>query len=126
MNKVILQGNLAKDVELRATSGGSSVASLTVVTSYRYKDKDGNWTDKPEYNQCVAFGKTAENISKYFTKGSKILVEGRLQTRSWEKEGEKKYTTEVVVDQFHFCESMKKEAPKEEVQEEPELDDLPF
>ena len=85
MNKVILQGNLTSDVELRAANSGSYVASLSIATSYRYKDKEGNWTDKPEYNRCVAFGKTAENISTYFKKGSKILVEGRLQTRSWRK-----------------------------------------
>lgn len=105
MNRVQLLGNLAKDPELRKTTNGNSVVNFCIVTSSRYKDQSGAWTDKSEFHNCVCFGAKGEAIAKFFHKGSKICIEGELQTRSWnDKNGQKRYTTEVICRDFHFCE----------------------
>ena len=97
MNKVTLHGRLAKDVEMRRTQSGKSVASFTIAV-------DGvGQNAKAEFIGCIAWEKTAENIGKFFSKGKEILAEGRLQTRSYESNGTKKYVTEVVVTNFEFC-----------------------
>jgi single-strand DNA-binding protein len=101
MNKVILFGNLTKDPELRTTPSGQSVATLRLATNRRVK-KDEQWVDMPEYHTVVVWGRQAETSAQYLKKGSQVLVEGRLQTRSWEKDGQKRYTTEVVSEQVTF------------------------
>jgi single-strand DNA-binding protein len=99
VNKVILLGNVGKDPEIRATPGGTMVASFSLATTDRTKDASGNWTDRTEWHNLVAFQRTAEIIRDYVKKGSKLYVEGRIQTRSWDDKtsGEKKYRTEIIV-----------------------------
>ncbi len=99
VNKVILLGNVGKDPEIRATGSGMMVASFSLATTDRTKDQAGNWTDKTEWHNLVAFQRTAEIIRDYVKKGSKLYVEGKIQTRSWDDKnsGEKKYRTEIIV-----------------------------
>ena len=106
VNKVILIGNLGQDPEVRYMPNGNAVTNFTLATSETWKDKNtGADQEKTEWHRCVAFRKPAEIIGEYMRKGSKIYVEGRLQTRQWEKEGQKHYTTEIVVDHFQFLDS---------------------
>jgi len=99
VNKVILIGNLGKDPDIKYTPGGIPVAKFSLATNERYKDKSGEWQDRTEWHSLVAFQRTAEIIGEYVKKGSKIYIEGRLQTSSWEdkQSGEKKYRTEIIV-----------------------------
>jgi single-strand DNA-binding protein len=99
VNKIILLGNVGKDPEIRATGGGMMVANFSLATTDRAKDASGNWTDKTEWHNLVAFQRTAEIVRDYVKKGSKVYVEGKIQTRSWDDKnsGEKKYRTEVIV-----------------------------
>ncbi len=99
VNKVILIGNLGKDPEVRYTPGGDAVANITLATSESWKDKNtGEQKEKTEWHRVVFFGKLAEIVGQYLKKGSKIYVEGKLQTRKWQdKNGQDRYTTEVVV-----------------------------
>jgi len=97
VNKVILIGNLGKDPELKHTSSGTAVATMTIATNERFKDKSGEWQDRTEWHNVVLWQRLAEIASEYLKKGRSVYVEGRLQTRSWEdKQGQKRYTTEIV------------------------------
>jgi single-strand DNA-binding protein len=97
VNKVILVGNVGRDPELRYTQGGQPVASFSVATNERFKDRDGNWKDRTEWHRIVAWARLAEICGEYLRKGSQVYIEGRIQTRDWEdKEGNKRQTTEVV------------------------------
>lgn len=100
INKVILIGNLGQDPEVRYTPNGSAVANLNLATDESYKDRQtGQLVPKTEWHRIVIFGKIAEVAGQYLAKGSKIYIEGRLQTRKWtNKEGQDVYTTEIVVD----------------------------
>jgi single-strand DNA-binding protein len=102
VNKVILVGNVGKDPEIRATGGGTMVANFSLATTDRAKDATGNWTDKTEWHNLVAFQRTAEIVRDYVKKGSKLYIEGKIQTRSWDDKnsGEKKYRTEVIVNEL--------------------------
>jgi single-strand DNA-binding protein len=103
MNTVILLGNLTRDVELKQTASGSSVANFSLAMNERYKDSAGNWQEKPVFVEIVAWGNRGEAIAKYFHKGSKILINGRLQLDQWENEaGEKRSKLRVVLDGFDF------------------------
>jgi single-strand DNA-binding protein len=98
VNKVILVGNVGRDPELRYTQGGQPVASFSIATNERFKDKDGNWKDRTEWHRIVAWGRLAEICGEYLRKGRQVYVEGRIQTRDWEdKEGNKRQTTEIVI-----------------------------
>jgi single-strand DNA-binding protein len=99
VNKVIIIGNLGKDPEVKYTPSGTAVANFTVALSERFKDKGGEWQDRTEWVNVVAWQRTAEIAGEYLKKGSKVYIEGRLQTRSWDDKttGQKKYMTEVVV-----------------------------
>jgi single-strand DNA-binding protein len=99
VNKVILLGNVGKDPEIKATGSGVVVATFSIATSERFKDKTGNWQDRTEWHNLVAYQRTAEIIRDYVKKGSKLYVEGRLQTSSWDDKttGQKKYKTEIIV-----------------------------
>ena len=100
VNKVILIGNLGKDPEMRRMNSGDAVANLTVATSENWT-KDGERKEKTEWHRVVIFGKLAEIAEKYLRKGSKVYLEGQLQTRKWQdKDGQDKYTTEVVLRGF--------------------------
>jgi single-strand DNA-binding protein len=96
VNKVILVGNLGRDAELRFTPGGAAVSTLNMATTEVWNDKSGQRQEKTEWHRVVLWGKSAESLTEYLTKGKQIYVEGRLQTRQWDdKDGNKRYTTEV-------------------------------
>ena len=107
VNKVILIGNLGQKPEMRYTATNSAVANLSIATTESWKDKEsGEMRDKTEWHRVVFFGKPAETIERYLDKGSKIYVEGKLQTRKWQdKDGKDRWTTEIVGRQFNFLDS---------------------
>src|ERR1051326_6875189 len=98
VNKVILVGNLGKDPEIKYTPSGVPVAKFSLATNERFKDKNGEWQDRTEWHNIVAWQRLAEIVGEYVKKGSKVYIEGKLQTSSWEdkQSGEKKYRTEVI------------------------------
>lgn len=101
VNKVILIGNLGRDPEVRYTRDGTAVANLNVATSESWNDPNGQRQERTEWHRVVAWGRLAEVAKEYLSKGRQVYIEGKLQTRSWEdKEGNKRYTTEVKVDQM--------------------------
>jgi single-strand DNA-binding protein len=102
VNKVTLLGNVGKDPEIRSTAGGTMVANLTLATSDRQKDAQGTWQDKTEWHNLVAFTRTAEIVRDYVKKGSKLYIEGKIQTRSWDdkESGQKRYRTEILVNEL--------------------------
>jgi single-strand DNA-binding protein len=104
LNKVLLIGNLGKDPEMRSLPSGQPVASFTLATSRRWRDKNGQKQEQTEWHTIVIFGKQAEIAGQYLTKGKQIYVEGRIQTRSWDDRtsGEKKYRTEIICDNFQM------------------------
>lgn len=103
VNKVILVGNCTRDPEIRFAQSGSKIANLSVATNETWKDKaTGERKEKVEYHRVVIFSEPLANIAeKYIKKGSKIYMEGSLQTREWEKDGIKRYSTEVVLQGFN-------------------------
>src|SRR5213082_1867736 len=98
VNKVILVGNLGKDPEVKDTTNGVPVAKFSVATNERYKAKAGEWQDRTEWHNIVAWQRLAEIVGEYVKKGSKVYIEGRLQTSSWDdkESGQKKYRTEII------------------------------
>jgi len=98
VNKVILIGNLGKDPEVKYTQGGMPVAKFTLATNERYKDKDGQWQDRTEWHNVVAFQRLAEIVGEYLKKGGKAYIEGSLRTSSWDDKetGQKRYKTEII------------------------------
>jgi single-strand DNA-binding protein len=103
LNKAMLYGNLTKDPEMKALPSGIKVVSFGIATNRVYKDKNGVKQESAEYHNIVSFGKPAELIAQYMKKGNPIFVEGRIQTRSWDdKDGQKKYRTEIIVENFQF------------------------
>ncbi len=98
----MIYGNLTKDPDVRALPNGNQVCSFSVATNRTYKDKEGNKQEQVEYHNVVAFGKLADIMGQYLKKGRPVLIEGRLQTRSWEQDGTKKYRTEIIADNFQF------------------------
>jgi single-strand DNA-binding protein len=99
VNKVLLLGNVGKDPEIASTNGGTLVAKLSLATSERFKDKQGEWQERTEWHNLIAYARGAEILRDYVHKGSKLYVEGRLTTRSWDDKGSGKkiYRTEIVV-----------------------------
>ncbi len=99
VNKVILLGNLGKDPEVKYTPSGMAVARFTLATNERTKDKEGNWGDRTEWHNLVAFGRTAEIVGEYLKKGRTVYIEGALRTSSWDDKetNQKKYRTEIIV-----------------------------
>lgn len=99
VNKVILVGHLGKDPEVKYTPQGTAVAKFSLATNDRFKDKDGNWQDRTEWHNITAWARTAEIAGEYLKKGRQVYIEGSLRTHSWDDKqtGQKKYMTEVVV-----------------------------
>lgn len=149
VNKVLLIGNLGRDAELRYTPGGAAVSTLNLATTEVWNDKQGQRQEKTEWHRIVVWGKQAESLQEYLTKGKQIYVEGRLQTRQWDdKDGNKKYTTEIKADRVTLLgggsrdggggsrrreESSAGDEPQRQRQSEPEPpmepitdDDIPF
>ena len=147
-NRAIIIGNLTRDPEMRALPSGIQVATLSVATNRVWKDKNGAKQESTDYHNVVVFGRQAETTAQYLRKGASLLVEGRMQTRSWDDaSGQKKYRTEIVADRIQFgpksgatgapstpsAKSAKpdmQEAPPAETIEYPEeninIDDIPF
>lgn len=116
INKVILIGNLGADPEVRQTAGGSSVTTLSVATSDQWRDKQsGEMQEKTEWHRVVAFQRLAEIMGEYLRKGSKVYIEGRLQTRKWQgQDGQDRYTTEVVANDMQMLDSRGGTAPMDD------------
>ena len=101
-NRAIIVGNLTRDPELRSLPSGVQLTTIGVATNRVWKDKDGERQESTDYHNVVIFGRQAETTAQYLRKGSSVLVEGRMQTRSWESDGVKKYRTEIVADRVQF------------------------
>lgn len=140
VNKVMLIGRLGQDPEVKQTPSGSTVANFSIATNRVWKDKDGNTQEETEWSRCVAWNRLAEILQEYTRKGSRIYVEGRLQTRDWEdQDGNKRYTTEVVAGNIQLLDSRQESqgSPAENMPEKmspseipngglPQKDDVPF
>ncbi len=135
LNKVMLIGNLGKDPELKYTPSGVAVATFSMATSEQWKDQDGNAQERTEWHNIVAWRKLAEIVGEYMKKGKKVYVEGKLQTRNYEKDGVKRYITEIVADQIIMLDGAgQRSTGSGSVSEEaapvssdaPKDDDLPF
>ncbi len=139
VNKVILVGNLGRDPEMRHTQTGRPVANFTLATNERWRDKDGQQQERTEWHRIVVWDRLAEICTEYLTKGKQVYIEGRLQTREWEdREGNKRYTTEIVANQMQMLGRRGEQGPGEpgpgESSPEPEAappgpagdDDIPF
>ena len=110
MNKIILMGNLGRDPELKYTPNQVPVCTFNVATEEKYKDASGQWVERAEWHKVVTWQKTAENCGKYLAKGSKVLIEGKVQTRKYQdKNGADKYVTEVIAQSVQFLSTTKKE-----------------
>ncbi len=106
VNKVILVGNLGNDPEVRYMPNGNAVANVSLATSETWKDKNtGEQQEKTEWHRVIFFNRLAEIVEQYVKKGSKLYIEGRLQTRSWEQDGVKRYTTEIVANEMQMLDS---------------------
>jgi single-strand DNA-binding protein len=101
-NQVTLMGNLTRDPELRTTPNGASVCSFSLALNRSYKNSEGNWTEATDYIDIVAWGPLGERVAQYLTKGRPALVSGRLQSRSWEQDGQKRSKVEVVAQDVTF------------------------
>ena len=120
INKVILVGNLGQDPEIKYTAGGAAVTTLSIATSDSWKDKDsGMDQERTEWHRVVLWRRLAEIAGEYLKKGSKICIEGQLQTRKWEQEGQTRYTTEIIARDMQFLDSRGSAKPSN--QEEPGL-----
>jgi single-strand DNA-binding protein len=102
LNKALLIGNLTRDPELKSLPSGVKVASFSIATNRTYTDGQGQRQEQTDYHNIVVFGRQAETTAQYLKKGSMALIEGRIQTRSWEQDGQKRYRTEVVADRVQF------------------------
>ena len=121
VNKAILIGNLGKDPDLRYTPSGQAVATFSLATNERYKDKDGQLVDRTEWHNIVVWGTQAETAKEYLKKGRQIFVDGRIAYRTYDdREGNKRYITEVVAQRIQFL-GRREEVP-ETVPAEPEMD----
>ena len=104
-NQVILMGNLTRDPELRQTPNGQNVVSFSLALNRSYKDSSGEWQEATDYVDCVAWAGLAERVAQYLTKGRRCMVVGRLQSRSWEQEGQKRSKVEVLANDVTFLDS---------------------
>lgn len=112
VNKAIIVGNLGQDPDVRYLPSGDAVANISVATSESWKDKDsGEKRERTTWHRVVFFGRLAEVVGQYLKKGSKVYVEGSLQTNEWEKDGQKHYTTEIKAREMQMLDSKKQDAP---------------
>ena len=132
LNKATLIGNLGKDPEVSYTASGVAVAKFSIATNERWKDAEGNVQERTEWHNIVAWRKLAEICGQYLKKGSKVYLEGKLQTRSWDDKntGVKRYSTEIIADDMIMLDGKPSGTndshPVAEEQSAPEKDDLPF
>ena len=119
INKAIIYGNLTRDPELKSLPSGIQVCEFGIATNRVWKDKNGAKQESTDYHNIVVFGKQAELVKKYISKGNGLFVEGRIQTRSWEAtDGTKKYRTEIIADRMQFGPKGGAYAPKATGEEE--------
>ena len=138
LNRVMLIGNLGADPDLRVTGAGTAVLNLRVATNESYLDKDQKRQEKTEWHRVTVWGKRAEALGKFLTKGSSLYIEGRLQTTSYEKDGQKRYSTDIVANNVILLGGKRGSGPKESAPSEPDepegegdgtgagADDIPF
>lgn len=134
LNKVTLIGHLGKDPELKYTPNGTAVCNFSLATTESYKGDDGNWVEKTEWHNIVVWRKLAETCSQYLKKGSKIYMEGKITTESYDKDGSKRYITKIVMNEMIMLDSKGSggSSSSSEVVKEPagsgsgSDDDLPF
>jgi len=120
LNRVVLVGRLTKDVDIRNTPNGKAVATFTLAVDRKYKK------DEADFIPVVVWGKSAENCAEYIGKGSLVAVDGRIQTRNYEKDGRKVYITEVIADDVRFLDKKRTSSPESEYGTAVEDDDIPF
>ena len=130
LNKAMIIGNCGKDAEVRMV-GENKVATFSVATAEKYKDsKSGEWKENTEWHNIVCWRHTAELAEKYIRKGTQLYIEGKIRTRSWEKDGEKRYVTEIVADSIQLLGKKEESAPTPATHQRPHnttpiVDDLP-
>lgn len=124
INRVNISGNLTRDPELRATTGGTQVLSFGMAVNDRRKNQQtGEWEDYPNFVDCTMFGSRAEKISRYLTKGCKVAVEGKLRYSQWERDGQKRSKLEVIVEEIEF---MGRQQAAEPAPSDAYDEDIPF
>jgi single-strand DNA-binding protein len=131
LNKAMLIGNVGQDPEIRHMPNGNAVANLSVATSETWKDKNtGDKQEKTEWHRVVVFGNLANIVENYVRKGSKLYIEGKIQTRSWEQDGVKKYSTEIVANQLQMLNRVESSGSVDNSQQkqdnEDQFEDIPF
>jgi len=133
LNKATIIGNLTRDPESKALPSGITVVNFSIATNRNWKDKEGNKKEEVQFHNCVSFGKQADTIAQYVKKGQQLMVEGRIQTRSWEVEGGKRYATEIMVEQFQFGAKAPTQTDAPPIEQEPQeitaeelADSIPF
>lgn len=134
VNKVLLIGNLGNDPSVKFTASGQAVANFNLATSDKYKDKGGEWQERTEWHKITLWARLAEIAGEHLTKGSTVYIEGRLQTREYEKDGVKRYTTEIVGEKMQMLspKGEKRDAPAGQGQQSSndappfQDDDIPF
>jgi len=131
VNKAIIIGNLGGDPEIRYTQSGDAVANFTVATTEKWKDQQGQQQEQTEWHKIVAFKRLGEICGEYLGKGSKVYVEGRIQTRQWDdKDGNKRYTTEIVAREMKMLDSKLGQQSHQQEPQPPQQsvpsDDVPF
>lgn len=124
INRVNISGNLTRDPELRATTGGTQVLSFGLAVNDRRKNQQtGEWEDYPNFVDCTMFGSRAEKVSRYLTKGCKVVVEGKLRYSQWERDGQKRSKLEVIVEEIEF---MSRQQAAEPAPSDAYDEDIPF
>lgn len=127
VNKAVILGNVGNDPELRFMSNGKAVANFTVATSEQWKDQQGQKQERVEWHRMVAYDKLAEIIGQYVKKGSKLYLEGKLQTREWtDQQGQKKYTTEIIVSEMQMLDGKPQQGSQQpQGQQQPQRQQAP-
>ena len=123
LNRTQIAGNLTREIEMRYTPNGTAVANMSMAINRTWKDKEGNKQEDVSYVRVVVWGKMAENAAEYLAKGSNVFVEGRMQSRSWEKDGVKQYGMDVVASNVQYLDKKKKEDKPVEKEEEAPIED---
>ncbi len=124
INKAFVYGNLTRDPELRSLPSGGQVCSMSLATNRTFKKGDGSKQEATEFHAIVVFGKQAESCNQYLKKGNPIFVEGRIQTRTWEKDGVKQYKTEIIAEHIQF--GPRNNSTEPVVEQEFNPDEIPF
>lgn len=119
MNKTQLLGTMTRDCEINYTQTGTVIGTFSVAWNEKRKQQDGSYKDTAHFFECTAWGRTAENISKYFHKGSRILIDGRLNFSQWEKDGQKRSKVDIIVERFDFIDRSGNK-PQQQAQQQPQ------